>query len=34
MNREVCIDELQVIIDIFNLRGIDEYTCVEKITHP
>ena len=34
MNREMWIDELQVIIEIFNLRGLDECNCVETRTYP
>ena len=34
MNREICIYDLQVFIEILNLWGIDEFTCVETGTYP
>ena len=29
MNREICIDELQAVIEIFNLQGLGECIHVE-----
>ena len=34
MNREILIDDLQVVIDIFNLRGLDEGNNTETRNYP
>ena len=32
MNRKIWIDDIQVVIEIFNLQGLDECTHVETRT--
>ena len=34
INREIWIDDLKVVIDIFNSRGIDECNRVDTTTYP
>ena len=34
MNKDICINDLQAVIYIFNLQILDECNCVETRTYP